>query len=160
LGLGFLIPVAAGGAEGRHTMMSVQLKPNPVQRPGNRFETTPFIVSGEMNWQLTIHPNYWRPPTDVYETEDRFVIQVEIAGMRSGEFSVSIDGNILSIRGTRQDISDRRAFHQMEIHFGDFGTDIELPNLVDINLITAEYQDGFLWVNLPKIHPKQIILGD
>ncbi|MCL4561244.1 MAG: Hsp20/alpha crystallin family protein [Chloroflexi bacterium] len=141
-------------------MISVQLRPNPVQKSGNRIEATPFIVSGVVNWQLTMHPTYWRPPTDVYETEDRYVIQVEIAGMRDGEFSVSIENNIISIRGVRQDVLDRRAFHQMEIRYGDFGTDIELPNLVDINLITAEYQDGFLWVNLPKAHPTKIKVGD
>ncbi len=141
-------------------MQLVQMKPNPAQRSGSRMDATAFMVAGVSNWQLTLRSNHWRPPTDVYETEDRFVIQIEIAGMRDGEFSVSIEENILSIRGNRPDIPDRRAFHQMEIHFGEFGTDIELPNLVDINLITADYQDGFLWINLPKIHPKQIIIGD
>ena len=115
-----------------------------------------YYVTGIVNWHLTPRPNLWRPPTDVYETEERVIIKVEVAGMHDGEFSVNFDQGIILISGVRQEIAEKRAFHQMEINFGEFMTEVEVPVPIDIEGIEAVYQDGFLKVSLPKAHPKQI----
>lgn len=103
-----------------------------------------------------MRPHLWQPLTDVYEMEDRYVVRVEIPGMNESDFQINIDRNVLTISGTRPDISERRAFHQMEIHFGDFASQVELPSNVEHEKIEAEYQNGFLRVILPKAQPKQI----
>jgi HSP20 family protein len=120
----------------------------------------PLELAGVVNWRLSILPTYWRPPTDVYETDEKYIGRVEIPGMRDGEFSVSVDNNILTIRGTRPDSTERRAFHQMEIRFGEFSTEVELPINADANQILAEYEDGFLHVFLPKATPRTIPVSD
>ncbi|MDD5371123.1 MAG: Hsp20/alpha crystallin family protein [Anaerolineaceae bacterium] len=122
--------------------------------------TRPLEFAGIVNWRLSILPTYWRPPTDVYETEDKYIVRVEIPGMRDGEFSVSVENRILTIRGTRPDSTERRAFHQMEIRFGEFSTEVELPTNADANQILAEYEDGFLRVFLPKATPRVIPIAD
>jgi HSP20 family protein len=76
--------------------------------------------------------------------------------MREGEVSVNFDHHILSINGIRSEVPEKRAFHQMEIFFGEFSTDIEIPVAIDTAQIQAEYQDGFLRVFLPKEKPKKI----
>ncbi len=119
-----------------------------------------LLASGIVNWHLTMLPHAWRPPTDMFETEDRFVVRVEISGMKDGEFSVVVENNILSISGTRVEANERRAYHQMEIHFGDFSTEVEIPVNVDVTQIKADYEDGFLWVYLPKTQPKRVTIGD
>ncbi len=115
-----------------------------------------YYVTGIVNWHLPPRPNLWRPPTDVYETEDRIIIRVEVTGMHDGEFSVSFDPGILFISGQRQEITEKRAFHQMEINYGEFLTEVEIPVPIDMEKIEAVYQDGFLKVSLPKAQPKQI----
>lgn len=102
-----------------------------------------------------VRSNMWRPPTDVYETEENFVVRVEIAGMRDNDFEVALDNNILMISGSRPDLNERRAYHQMEIWFGKFEIAVEIPVLIDVDNSVAEYKDGFLMVNLPKAKPKQ-----
>ncbi len=110
--------------------------------------------TGVITWRVSVRrPHTWHPPTDLYETEDKFIIRVEIAGMNKEEFCVSLDNNILTISGVRPDMPLRRSFHQMEILFGDFKTAVELPSSVDSDRVTAEYRDGFLNIHLPKIHP-------
>lgn len=101
-------------------------------------------------WKLVAHPHTWQPPTDVYELDETFVVRVEIAGVREQDMSVSVQGQVLAIRGTRQDTAERRAYHQMEIPFGEFGVLVELPCAVDAERVQACYQDGFLKVVLPK----------
>jgi HSP20 family protein len=60
------------------------------------------------------------------------------------------------INGTRIDNEERKAFHQMEIHFGEFNVIVELPPSINIEKVEAYYQDGFLKVILPKATPHQI----
>ena len=101
----------------------------------------------------------WSPPTDVYETEEGCVIKVEVAGMRDEDFEVAFENNILLIHGNRPDRNERRAYHQMEIRFGRFEIAIEIPVVVDIEKARAEYKDGFLVIDLPKVNSKQSRVG-
>jgi len=101
-------------------------------------------------------PHFWRPPTDVYETEESLVVRVEIAGMNEEDFSLSLSERCLVIRGLRPDRPERRAYHQMEIQFGEFETEINLPCRVVANQVTAEYTLGFLRVILPRERPHRI----
>lgn len=112
-----------------------------------------------ISWQVGIHSYAWSPPTDVYETEAAFIVRVEIAGMRQSDFSIEIEDNLLVISGVRADLPERRAYHQMEIRFGEFSTAIELPPGVDMTKAEAEYDDGFLTVILPKIKPVNVPIG-
>ncbi len=107
-----------------------------------------------VSWQ--VRSNVWSPPTDEYETEEAYVIRVEIAGMREEDFEVLLENDILLISGSRSDFPDRRAYQQMEIRFGKFETSVSIPRPVDVDQARAEYKDGFLTVVLPKVTPNQI----
>ncbi|MCS7010385.1 MAG: Hsp20/alpha crystallin family protein [Anaerolineales bacterium] len=101
-------------------------------------------------WQVNIRQYAWSPPTDVYETENALVVRVEVAGIAAGDFNVQIQDNVLMISGTRYDSPEKRAYHQMEIRYGEFSTSVALPRGLDLERTTAEYEDGFLTVVLPK----------
>jgi HSP20 family protein len=107
-------------------------------------------------WRIISRPHAWRPPTDAYETEDAIIIRVEIAGMRESDFTISLVERNLTIRGSRQDTSERRAYHQMEIPFGEFTTEVELPFPIVSEQVEAIYRDGFLRIVLPKAQPKHV----
>ena len=107
-----------------------------------------------VSWQ--VHSSVWSPPTDLFEADDTIVVRVEIAGMREEDFEVALENNVLMVSGTRADLPDRRAYHQMEIRFGKFATSVALPAPVNVEAARAEYKDGFLTVTLPKAKPNQI----
>ena len=67
-----------------------------------------------------------------------------------------LENNTLLISGSRPDLPERRAYHQMEIRFGKFSTAIDIPGPVNVDDAFAEYKDGFLLVKLPKVKPNQI----
>ncbi len=106
-----------------------------------------------VSWQVRSH--VWSPPTDEYETDETYVVLVEIAGMRDEDFEVSLENNTLQISGSRPDFLERRAYQQMEIRFGKFATAVNLPGPVNIEQAHAEYQDGFLTIVLPKATSNQ-----
>jgi len=102
---------------------------------------------------LTWRSPLWRPPTDVFETEEAIVIRVEIAGLRQQDLKIELVGRSLSVRGSRLDSPVGRAYHQMEIHFGEFGIELELPAAVTVESNSVVYEAGFLWLTLPKLRP-------
>jgi len=137
-------------------MLEAELKPD-LRQPGFYIlrQTQPTNTeSGGLRPSVRSH--MWRPPTDVYETADEVIIRVEIGGMDEGGFTIVLDGRFLHIRGSRPDTPERRAYHQMEIRFGEFATDVELPSEVSVEEIEAYYRNGFLQIQLPKARPQRI----
>jgi HSP20 family protein len=133
-------------------MVEVILKPETSN--WNSLEDPNLFTSEGLRWRLVNRPRPWRPPTDVYETEEAIIVRVEIAGMKDADFIISLEGRHLSIRGIRADVSERRAYYQMEIPFGEFDTEIELPSAVIVDEVQASYREGFLKVVLPKARPR------
>jgi HSP20 family protein len=107
-------------------------------------------------WRIQKKTPQWRPPTDVFETEDAYVVVVEVAGMRGTEIAVTLEKSLLTIRGLRLEKGDMKAYHQMEIAYGEFETRIKLPRRIEQDEIEATYSDGFLRVVMPKIKSKNI----
>jgi HSP20 family protein len=108
------------------------------------------------SWHPLKRSHAWRPPTDVLENEDAYEVLVEIAGMRGAEFTVSYEAGVLSIIGVRADLSAKKAYHQMEIAYGEFATEVKFDTPIEVASIEASYNDGFLRVVLPKAKPHQI----
>ena len=106
-----------------------------------------------------VRASVWVPPTDIYETDEHFIMRIEIAGMRDEDFEVAVENNLLMISGNRPDLNERRAYHQMEIRFGKFEIAVEIPVPVEIEQAAAEYKDGFLIIQFPKASPKTIKVG-
>ena len=121
-------------------------------------EEVQYPGSTSSSWRVTLRSHVWRPPTDVYETKDSVVVRVEVAGMREEDFSISLSGKDLVIRGHRPDITERRAYQQMEIIFGEFMSEVELPCDVDAEQVKADYKIGFLRLEMPKTFPQKIII--
>jgi HSP20 family molecular chaperone IbpA len=107
-------------------------------------------------WGIKRRTHTWRPPTDVYETDEGYHVRVEIAGMRGADFAVTFEKQTLVIRGIRSDESSQRAYHQMEIAYGEFETSVQVVEAVVVPDIEASYVDGFLRVELPKAQPKVV----
>ena len=120
------------------------------------YSSRSFGSSKAIGWQVNTRPYSWSPPTDVYENDVSLIVRLEVAGMRESDFTINVDKNYLVISGMRAESPERRAYHQMEIRFGEFSTAIELPSDLDVNKTEAQYEDGFLTVILPKIKPSEI----
>lgn len=127
--------------------------PTIVRKLSSSITETRREILHAVSWH--VRTSLWTPPTDVYETEENYIVKVEIAGMRDEDFDVAFENNLLMISGYRADLNERRAYHQMEIRFGRFEIVVEVPVVVDIDRATAEYKDGFLTIMLPRSGAKQ-----
>jgi len=94
----------------------------------------------------------WKPLTDMYETDQEVVIVMDIAGISTNDIKLRLDGNILILRGLRRElhVDSKRKYYKMEIDFGPFERNIELPCPIDPDRVTAHYSKGFLAIRLHK----------
>ena len=93
----------------------------------------------------------WRPPVDLYETEEDLIIKVEIAGLREEDFEITLYDDILVIEGVRSwQLSDAARFHAVEVRYGPFRVEVPVLLNVDRERVNARYELGFLCVTLPK----------
>jgi HSP20 family protein len=93
------------------------------------------------------------------EKDGRLIVLVEVAGMRDAEFQVAIGGQRLSITGTRAARELHcSAYQQLEVRYGEFLSEVNLPWPVDENGIIAEYEDGFLRVELPRANSEKTVI--
>jgi HSP20 family protein len=98
----------------------------------------------------------WRPPTDVYETEENAIIVVEIAGLTGGDFEVDLVGRKLVVSGERRDLAEKLGYQQMEIRYGRFRTEVILPWPLDPEGQTASYEGGLLTIVLRKAQSRRV----
>ncbi len=111
---------------------------------------------------MMIRPNrQFVPPTDMIELADKLLIIVEIAGMRSGDFNIILYNRQLTITGKRQRNSPEvAAYHRVEIGFGEFRIDLTLPWSANREAVKANYEQGFLNIEIPRKPAEHIRVVD
>jgi HSP20 family protein len=90
---------------------------------------------------------------DVYQTKNHIVILAPIAGVKLEDMSVSITDDVLTVKGHRhyeKTVEEENYFTQ-ECFWGDFSRSIVLPASVDTNKISAQFKEGVLKIEIPKI---------
>jgi HSP20 family protein len=117
----------------------------------------PFKAVEEEPWSLTT----WAPACDIYETDREIVVKVELPEVKKEEVFVTVNNNVLTIRGERKfsEETKRENYHRLERSYGEFVRSFTLPTFIDPNQIQAEFKDGILRVTLAKreeAKPKQI----
>lgn len=98
----------------------------------------------------------WRPATDAYETDEHFVVQMDLAGMDPASIEVQAEAGMLTVSGTRQDIAPagKKHYFKMEISVGPFARRVRIPMPVLPESAVAVYREGFLYVTFRKGDPR------
>jgi HSP20 family protein len=94
----------------------------------------------------------WNPNVDIYENKDQIVLEAELPGMNREDFDLSIENNVLTLRGERrfEKKDDNDNYHRVERSYGSFTRSFTLPQTVSAEGAQAEYRNGVLRVALPK----------
>jgi HSP20 family protein len=94
----------------------------------------------------------WGPALDVEEDQDGYTVHVELPGVSPADVEVSLEDNVLTVRGERRFYDEREAegFRRIERHFGRFHRTVRLPDRVATDRVRASHKDGVLTVVVPK----------
>lgn len=95
---------------------------------------------------------------DVYQTPDDIIIKTIVAGVRPEDLDVSITRDMITIRGSRQEVNEVNEgdyFHK-ELYWGTFSRNILLPQEIDVDASEASEKHGLLTLRLPKLDKSRL----
>lgn len=94
----------------------------------------------------------WTPGVDIHEEETAFRVLADLPGVDMSDVDVTLDGNILTIRGSRETTSETEhaGVRRRERASGSFERRFSLPDTADADAITARANNGVLEVVIPK----------
>ena len=103
----------------------------------------------------------WMPAMDVYETEDKLVVTVELPGLSAEDVEVSVEDSTLTVSGTREFTNEvnEEHYHRIERRYGAFSRAVTLPPQVDAGKVDARFDAGVLTIEVAKAEkakPKKI----
>ena len=94
----------------------------------------------------------WTPALDVFETQEKFVITMELPGVSPDDVDISVEDSTLMVRGERKFYSEQQeeSFLRIERRFGEFTRSLTLPSTADAESIQASFDQGVLTIEVPK----------
>lgn len=94
----------------------------------------------------------WNPSVDIFENQNQIVLEAELPGMNPEDVEISIENNVLTLRGERgfEKKDESNNFHRVERSYGSFTRSFTLPPTVSSEKATAEFQNGVLRLTLAK----------
>ena len=97
----------------------------------------------------------WTPPVDVFETEERIEIIVDVSGVSPARLRVFFKGPILVIAGEKLPLAGgtpaATAYHLVEREFGRFARTVRLASAFDARAASARLRSGELRLTVPKL---------
>jgi len=108
----------------------------------------------------TLGASGWKAPLAVWEDQEHFYVEVELAGVGRDEVDVSVQERQLLIAYNRK-TPENRQFIYNERPYGSFQRRLALPESVNVDAIQAEMRDGMLYITLdkaPEAQPRKIAI--
>ena len=98
-------------------------------------------------------PLAWTPPVEISESRNEMMLTMELPGMEMKDVHVSVDGDVLTVRGEKGEErteEEEKQYYLVERSYGAFERSFTLNSTIDIAKINAEFDKGVLTVHLPK----------
>src|SRR3954466_15571459 len=94
----------------------------------------------------------WMPAMDLVEADDHFLLKADLPGLSESDVSIEVRDNALTISGERKAEHEKREGGGSPVgrSFGRFSRSLTLPDGVDPDSISAEFDRGVLQVTIPK----------
>ena len=101
---------------------------------------------------------------DLLETTEHYVLRADLPGLSDGDVNIQLQDNVLTVSGERnaEHESKGEGYHRVERAFGSFSRSLTLPEGVDPEAVTANFDRGVLEIRIPKPEerkPRRIEIG-
>ena len=133
-----------------------------LQNEMNRLFNTVFDAPPGGNGGSTMRR--WMPAMDLVETDEHFVLRADLPGVTEDDIKIEFEDGTLTVSGERkaEHESGNEGYYRVERAFGAFSRSLTLPQGIDPEAVTANFDRGVLEVRIPKPEqrkPRRIEIG-
>lgn len=129
------------------------------------FTVSPFAEFGSfrraMNSFLDVSRNteqdFIMPAIDLYNKDGKYIVEVALPGLDKKDIEIQVEGNALTIAGkyATEQVEKDKKYQYREMRRGSFSRSITLPEDIEAEKVTAEFDKGILKVQIPSLKPAQ-----
>jgi HSP20 family protein len=106
----------------------------------------------------------WVPPMDLVEDQEHFVLRADLPGLDRDDVTLELEDRVLTLAGERRGEGPARdgGYYRVERPVGAFSRSLVLPDGVDADAVTADFDRGVLTVRIPKPaerKPRRLTIG-
>ena len=136
--------------------MALLMKPEPFSSQIDRLFNT-LVDDGQLSQR-------WVPAMDLVESDDHFLLKADLPGLGEDDVAIEIRDNTLTISGERKSEHEQKekGWYRVERATGRFSRSLTLPEGVDPDSVSAEFDKGVLAVRIPKPEqrkPRRVQIG-
>lgn len=101
----------------------------------------------------------WAPAVDLAEDDKNYTITADLPDVKKEDMKLSFENGYLTLSGERrhesEDKDSKKKYHRIERSYGSYQRRFSLPDNVDAEKISANFQDGVLEVTIPKVEKEE-----
>jgi len=101
----------------------------------------------------TTQTDAWSPAVDIVESPDAYTLTADLPGLTKADVNLTVEEGVLTLTGERKNEQsvDNELGHRYERAYGKFSRSFQLGSGVETGKIKAEFRNGMLKVELPKV---------
>ena len=115
------------------------------------FTGFPSVLHSHWNWPEET-PVILSPSLDIKESDEDYVITLEVPGVAKEDVDIQVEGNRLTISGEKKQEKkeEKENYHCIERHYGSFERTLSLPQDADAGAINASFKNGVLTLDIKR----------
>jgi len=103
------------------------------------------------------------PAVNIWIGDEGVILTTEVPGLNPEDIDISVVGQTVTISGNREaeNVDQETRYHRQERPVGKFARSIELPFMVNANQVQATFENGVLYIKMPRAEaekPKKITI--
>lgn len=104
-------------------------------------------------WMPEPYPRMWAPQLEVFERNEKFVVRVDLPGLKKEDVKIEVTHDQLTIEGERKQEKEEKeeGLYRTERAYGRFFRRIEIPEHVKAENAVATFKNGVLQIEMPTI---------
>jgi len=101
----------------------------------------------------TTQTDAWSPAVDIVESPDAYTLTADLPGLTKADVNLTVEEGVLTLTGERksEQSAGNEFGHRYERAYGKFSRSFQLGSGVETGKINAEFKNGMLTVELPKV---------
>ena len=106
----------------------------------------------------------WVPAMDLVESDEHLILRADLPGLDKDDVNIEIKDGVLTVSGERKTEHEEKSegFYRVERAFGSFSRSLSLPDGIDAERVSADFDKGVLEVRIPKPEerkPHRVAIG-